>query len=303
MSEYSLVDLLVGANTYPMYGRDPYSYISLTGLGLPPVRRIKERGPQQNGSTDVGFLLDERMLNLAVMVLGDDMADVATNRRALAHILKPRSSTPVIVRVTGTDGLVRQIDTNVAGIVDFPNTMQERIGPSQLVVVQFEAADPIPYDPTLQNVTFDNTAFAAGTTIPLAIPWTLVIPSAIDTSVTVSYEGDWETFPYIYLTGPMVSPVITNETSGAVLDFTGSTLTGSDIWTIDLRYGHKSITDQSGVSKIAKLTDESDLITWSLLPDEDAPSGENDINVSIASGMTSATRVRIEYHDKYPSLE
>lgn len=303
MSDYSLVDLLVGTNTYPMYGRDPYSYISLTGLGLPPVRRIKERGPQQHGSTDVGFLLDERMLNLALLITADTKAEVATARRDLAHILKPRQSTPIIVRVTGEDDLVRQIDTHLAGIVDFPNTLQERMGASQLVVVQFEAADPIPYDPTLQNVTFDNTAFSAGLTVPMAVPMTLVIPSAIDSIVSITYEGDWETFPFMYLTGPMDDPVITNETTGDVLDFTGASLTGSDVWTIDLRYGHKSITDQNGDSQIAALTDDSDLITWSLVPDEEAPDGINDIRVEIPTGVTSATRVRIEYYNKYPSLE
>jgi hypothetical protein len=305
MSDYSLVDLIVGATTYPMYGRNPYSYISITGLGLPPVRRIKERGPQQNGSTDVGFLLDERLLNMALMI-GDgnmSLSQVATYRRQLAHILKPLDSTPIQVRVTSTDGLIRQIDANVIGITDFPNNDQSRIGASQIVIVQFEAADPIPYDPTLNNITFDNTAFSAGSSIPLAVPLTLVIPSAINSVVTVPYAGDWETFPFIYLIGPMNSPIITNETTGDLLDFTGTNLTGSDVWTIDLRYGKKSIADQNGTSKIAALTDASNLVSWSLKADPDAAGGQNDIRVNISGGVTSATRARIEYHNKFPSLE
>jgi hypothetical protein len=272
-------------------------------LGLPPVRRIKERGSQQHGSTDVGFLLDERMLNLALLVLGDTPAETATNRRRLAHILKPLQDTPIKIRVTGDDGLVRQIDTNVAGMVDFPNTLAERIGASQLVVAQFEAADPIPYDPTLNNVTFDNTAFSAGMAVPMIVPLTLTVPSTINSVQSVTYAGDWETFPYIYLTGPMNGPIITNETTGKVLDFTGTNLAGGDVWTIDLRYGQKKITDQNNVLKNAALTDESDLITWSLIPADDAPGGINDIRVTITGGVTSASRARLEYYDKYPSLE
>jgi hypothetical protein len=39
------VQAIVGSHTYALSGRNPYAFISLTGLGLPPIRRIKERGP------------------------------------------------------------------------------------------------------------------------------------------------------------------------------------------------------------------------------------------------------------------
>lgn len=297
------VDWIVGATTYALSGRAPYAFISLTGMGNPPVRRIKERGPQQHGATDVGFLLDERMLNLAILITGSTLELVDGYRDDLADMLKP-SSTAGKLRVTRDDGTVRQIDCHVSTAVDFPNTLQERIGASQLVVVQFEAADPIWYDPVRNNIVFtiaSGVSEPGGYPIPLMIPMIYTGGALIDATENLTYAGKWETFPTIYITGPADDPVITNATTGKVLDFTGTNIAALDTYTIDLRYGYKTVTDAAGVRQNAALTDASNLVDWSLAPSPDAPGGINDIQVYIPSGVTVATKVRVEYYDRYPS--
>lgn len=294
------VDWIVGANTYALSGREPYAFISLTGMGNPPVRRIKERGPQQHGATDVGFLLDERMLSLALLITGSTLELVDSYRDDLADMLKPSNSAGKL-RVTRDDGTVRQIDCHVANAVDFPNTLQERIGASQLVVVQFEAADPIWYDPTLNNVIFDISDSIFGLEIPIAVPVLYAGVTSLDAVESVTYAGKWETYPKIYITGPANNLVITNETTGKKLDFTGHNIGSGDIYEIDLRYGYKTITDDTGTRQNAALTDDSNLVDWSLVPSPDAPGGINDIHVEIASGLTSATLIRLEYYNRYPS--
>lgn len=296
------VDLIRGSESLRVSGRDPYGFISLTGLGLPPVRRQHERGPQQHGSTDVGFLLDERMLNLALLIGGGTytLEEIDDYRDELADFLKPMEAMPLKVRVTRDNGSVRQIDTNVAGMVDFPNTLQERIGASQLVIVQFEAPDPIPYEPTLNSVVFGtiNGAYM----VPVDIPLAYFAGTTIDATVSVTYAGKWETFPTITVIGPADDLVITNETTGKVLDFTGHDIAGGDIYTIDLRYGYKRITDQNGNLKNAALTDDSDLVDWSLVPSPTAPGGVNDIHVTVGASATSVTEVAMSYYDRYPSM-
>lgn len=295
------VDAIVGSTEYALSGRNPYAFISLTGMGLPPVRRTKERGPQQHGSTDVGFLLDERMLNLALLITGSSLSDLDEYRDDLAEILKPLESTPIKLRVTRDDSAVRQIDCFVAGMVDFPNTLNERIGSSQLVVVQFEAADPIPYDPTLQNVVFDTGA-GSGYLVPVEVPFLYTTGATINRVTSLTYGGKWEVYPKIYVTGPAADLVITNETTGKVLDFTGHTIAGGDIYEIDLRYNHKVVTDQDGVRVTDALTDASDLATWRIVPSPTAPGGINDIRVEVAGSATVATRVRVEFNNRYPSF-
>jgi len=294
------VDWIVGANTYALSGREPYAFISLTGMGNPPVRRIKERGPQQHGATDVGFLLDERMLSLALLITGSTLELVDSYRDDLADMLKPSNSAGKL-RVTRDDGTVRQIDCHVATAVDFPNTLQERIGASQLVVVQFEAADPIWYDPALNNVIFDISDNTSGIEIPVAVPVLYANTTVLDAVESITYAGKWETFPIIYVTGPANDLVITNEATGKVLDFTGTNIAALDAYTIDLRYGYKTVTDAAGARQNAALTDASNLVDWSLAPSPDAPGGINDIRVEIASGLTAATLIRVEYYNRYPS--
>lgn len=295
------VQAIVGSETYNLSGRNPYAFISLTGQGLPPIRRIKERGPQQHGSTDVGFLLDERMLTLALLITGSTLADLDTYRDNLAEILKPLSSTPIKLRITRDDGAIRQIDCNTVGIVDFPNTLQERIGPSQMVIAQFEAADAIPYDPTLQNIVFD-TSGGRGYAVPIEIDLAYTTGTSIDNIISLTYGGKWEVYPKIYVTGPAEDLVITNQTIDTVLDFTGHVIPALETYEIDLRYGFKTVTDSSGSRQNAALTDESDLATWRIVPSPMAPGGINDIRVEVADQATSATQVRVEFYNRYPNF-
>ncbi len=297
----STLQAIIGATTYDLYGRNPYAWVSLTGLGLPPVRRIKERGPQQHGSTDIGFLLDERMLNLTLMVLGETASEAATNRRQLAHILKPLEATPIKLRVTGDDGLVRQIDTNIVGMVDFPNVMPQRMGASQIVIAQFEAANPIPYDPALHNVIFD-TRGGGGYQVPFSVPLIYTTGTGIGSVYSLHYAGDWISRPIIYLTGPLTDPVITNLTTDKTLDLTGTTIEAGDTWAINTAYRQWSVTDADGNLRNAALSDESDILNWGFEPDPEATGGINDIRV-FATGSTTASRIRVEYYDYYPSLE
>jgi hypothetical protein len=71
---------------------------------------------------------------------------------------------------------------------------------------------------------------------------------------------------------------------------------------IDLRYGAKTIVDQSGANQIAELSDDSDLATWRLLPNPDAPGGVNEIHFEVAADATDATALTIVYYDRYSAL-
>lgn len=301
MTEWVTVEYIVGATTYTLCGRDPYGFISLTGVGNPPVRRQKERGPQQNGSTDVGYTLDERVLNMALIITGATKAEVAASRRDLAHILKP-STTAGKLRLTSEDSQIRQVDCNVIGMVDFANNDQARIGASQIVIVQFEAANPIAYDPTLQNIIFDAVGNSGGVTVPIMIPWAYDASTDVDAYQLLAYDGDWEAFPVIYLTGAMTDPIITNDATGKVIDLTGTTIDSGDTWTIDLSTRPATVTDADGALQNGAVTDASDLATWSILPDPEAVGGNNPIHVT-ASGVDSNVRIRIEFYRRFPSLE
>lgn len=300
MTEWVQVQYIVGATTYNLYGRNPYGFISLTNVGLPDTRSQEERGPQQDGATDVGYQLDQRVMNMALIITGATKAQVAGYRRDLAHILKPGSSLGKL-RLTGEDDLVRQIDCRAIGPTDWPNNDQARLGASQIVLVQFRAPDPIWYDPTLQNITFAGVG-GGGVAVPILIPWLYNVSGTVNGYELLAYSGDWKTFPVIYLTGAMTDPIITNDASGDVIDLTGTTIASGDTWTIDLSQRPARVTDQNGTLQNGAVTDASNLATWSILPDPEAPGGNNGIHVT-ASSSDANTSARIEYYDRYPSGE
>ena len=208
------VDIIRGSATYSVSDGNPFHALTLTGIGLPPTRLLKERGPQQHGSTVVGHLLDERLLNLALLIKGDTEALTDQYRDDLAEIIKPIDGLPCTIRITRADGSQRQIDAYTVGQVDFPNTKQERFAGAQLVVAQFEAPDPIPYDPTLNNIVFtiaSGSIAPGGYQVPLQVPVIYTSGASIDAVENLVYAGRWEVFPKIYVTGPANDLVITNE--------------------------------------------------------------------------------------------
>lgn len=119
-------------------------------------------------------------------------------------------------------------------------------------------------------------------------------------SVEIVYDGDYDSYPVITLNGPLADPVITNTITGDRLDFTGGTIGSTDIWTIDLRYGRKSVL--SGTASIVSyLSDDSDLATFRLLPDPVATGGTNTITVSFTSNGT-ASAISLAYVNRYLSF-
>jgi hypothetical protein len=116
-------------------------------------------------------------------------------------------------------------------------------------------------------------------------------------SAIIVYEGDWYSYPIITINGPIANPVITNTTTGDILDFTGGTVGTAETWVIDTRYGFKSAL--SGTTSVERyLSNDSDLATFRLAPDPVVTGGTNVVTVS-GTAMGSATQVTLAYYNRY----
>jgi hypothetical protein len=261
-------------------------------VGMPPVRRLTTRASLQNGDTDVGFRLDPRLFAL---ILGMDVGgNPYTKRSQILSIFKPRT-TAIILRWVLDDASIRQIDCHYAGNLG----MRREAGTYQQAAVLLRAADPTFYDPTGAAVTF---ALGGGTqtfTVPTPVP-TAVGASTIDSTIAIDYPGTWDTQPHlIRVTGPITNAVITNTTTGDVIQVkSGTTIAAADYYDIDPRWNHATCVNSSGTNKIADLEDADDLTVWHLAADPDAPDGINSIRVT-GSGVTDATKVEISYLVRY----
>jgi len=291
-----------GNQTLALYGK-PFHLIAHIGTGIATIERQQERGPYQNGVTDLGYRLEPRTINLPIQIEGDTRAHADALRSQLTRFFRPLPRTPVRLRFRRDDGAYRQIDTFLIGQTDFANTLDDRHDRFQKCVLQLRAADPLFYDPALQNLIFDiGSGGSSGFQVPMEVPLLVTAGVNIDAIQPITYHGDEDEYPVLFVTGPADDVVITNETIGAKLDFTGTTIADGDTYTIDLRYAIKTITDSNGDNQIAKLTDDSDLSTWRLAADPEAPAGINDIRVQIPDEVTAATRVRIEFYNRYLAL-
>lgn len=442
------------------FNSDPFWLMEATGVGSAPVRRLSQRGPLQDGVSDLGFRLEPRMITLSIMIVGASKSATDGHRDTLATLLKP-GSTPVVLKYTRDDAAVRQIDCFVINQVDMPAQRGERIGFWQRVVVQLVAPDPLWYDPTAGGATVASSATigwefadnqiassyvkeavespaqganltlsdleysnwsialrtspaAAGTeyvldfrsagsspydgvtitrtelalssahatwTTPfytnssiwsgtsaqnliityevssptaglysvyrngayiggvLHVPfrwrstagkkwrsdyvgansWTAALTRAAiynvalngtqiaalnatltngDTvlayGVTVTYSGNMDEYPILTVRGPITSPIITNGSTGDVLDFTGYTVADGTSITINCQYGYKTVVDSAGVNRIDKLTTDSDLSTWRFV------NGTN--SIGLAGSSTGAnTGLSVSYYNRYLS--
>lgn len=300
MAQWSL---LYGNEELLLTGRNPYDLVSVQGIGGAPVRRLTERSPLQDGDLDIGRRLDSRLINMVLFFSAATRAAADGHRDRLYHWLKPRTGA-LALRCVRDDGQERRIDVHPLGTVDAPVTDEDRMWAAQKLGVQLRAPDPIWYDPNPQawgllgGVGTGNRGWA----VPMAVPWVQSVQTYIDTTRALGYTGTWDEYPVITIFGPASDVTIENVTTGDVLDFPALSLAVGQWITVDLRYGRKTVTNQANQNVIGLLSNDSDLATWRLAADPDAPGGENLIRLRVAAAAANETGMQLAFYRRYFGL-
>lgn len=295
--------ILYGNDEVNISDRNPYDLVSISGIGTAPLRQLEERSPFQDGSSSVGFRLDPRIINLVLFMNSSSRAEADNNRTALYEYFKGLPL-PLKLKCIKDNGDTRLIDCYTSGMVDAPLDEQNRVGASQRFAIQLKALNPIWYDqtPLAWGILGGSSTGASGFSIPMEVPFVQAPNTFIDATVSLSYSGSWYEYPVITIFGPGTNFTVTNLTTGDILDFPTLVLTSGEYVQIDLRYGAKSVVDDTGANVIGELSSDSDLSTWRLVPSPIASSGANSINFSVASDATEETGVRINYYNRYTAL-
>lgn len=268
---------------------------------MAPVYRSSQKGPQQHGDTDRGFLLEPRIGRIVLLLAGSSIEDLYNKRTRLINLFKP-SNDHVLLHFPYHEG-GRRFKVHYAGEMLFPSG--ERQGWLQKVAIVLKANDPTCYDPTARAATITLGGGGGGFEVPTPVPFEIGA-SSINQSQVVENAGSWRAVPsLIRIVGPITDPVITNETTGRALDFTGTTITLGDYFDLDPRYGQVTIVDSNGDSQLAALADESILSGWYLAaapePGTEDDPRRNSIRVE-GSGITSTTKIEISWLDRYLGL-
>lgn len=268
-----------------------YNVSDYAGFGVAPVTNLTQQGPMQDGTTFLGYRYKERVIPLSFMGLGTDETTWHTRRDELARIFRPSASL-IQLKYSVPPDRVRVWDCYVSVPPDF--STNNRVGMVQRAVAELRAPNPFCYDPEGVGLVFGLSGGGTGLPIPLVFNMTFGA-STISAAQTITLDAvnAAPSFPIITITGPINTPVITNTATTDKIQFT-SNLGGGTTYTIDTRYGYKSIVDGSGVSKTSELSDDSDLSTFSLQP------GDNPITIT-GTAATSATAISWQYYKQFIS--
>lgn len=266
---------------------DPAAFLAVScdGLGLPPLHRLSVRGPLQHGHTGRGFRLDPRRVRLTIKVRAATPEGMYERRAALLQFFQPASD-PLILRATLPGGAVRQVDCTLEGGLQFDSA--GRTGTVFETPVLLSAASPAFYDPQPNQVTL-ALAPSAQVTFPAGFP--LMFGSGwCSLEQVVAYPGSWQAHPRLTLLGPFTSPVITIGSARLQLDYS---LDSGERVVIDTRPGWLSAFNNLGQTLIGRLSPDSDLAGFSLLP------GENVIRFEGTGAQAGSTQVTLEWFTQY----
>lgn len=287
------ISIIRGVDTYPIDDGSICRLVGHDGWGLPPINRFSSRAYAQHGDFDMGYRLQARIGSFVLQVPATDLGAMYTARASLLRVFNP--DTVLQVRWDLPNGSSRQIDAYVNG--DLAMLWEPKRWAALRAAVQLRCPDPTFYDPVSQVVNFTGLAGGSTWDIPWALSWNIG-GGTVNSSQVINYAGDWATYPIIRITGPITDCKITNQSTGEVLDFTGTTIAGGAYYEIDTRPGYKTVLDNTGTNQISKLVTSSDLSTWHLAPDHESDGGVNSILVGGSSG-TTATKVTFTYYNRY----
>jgi hypothetical protein len=281
--------------------------ISETGWGMPPIKYITQKSPVQHGETAIDYRLNPRVIQLVHRRNACSRDEYWENRSTLLNMIRPnrqgyygRLLPPMLqpgkLRKILPDGSKRDVDVVIEQGPEFaardPSRWDEWAFTETL---RFIAHDPILYDPDVKSNTFTLASYNK-LTFPFSFPFLFDLPNLLAIE-NLTNAGSWISYPTIAVTGPASGFTIDNLTTQKWITFNTVVSPGETI-TIDLRFGYKTVTNQSGINKINEVSAESDLATFGLVAEPESPSGANSIRI-YAPGGDANTAVTISWYDRY----
>lgn len=125
--------------------------------------------------------------------------------------------------------------------------------------------------------------------------------TAILGTISAVNGGDVPISPLITLTGPLINPILTNVTTGQVINLNGMALGSSDLCYIDMTTGNKTIVNANGSSLMSYMGTPAQLANFYLAPSPIAAGGTNSIRVQGGS-VSASTRIDMQHYNRYMSF-
>lgn len=160
----------VGGTTLNLNNGNPFRLESAEGLGSGGVIRHEQRGPLQDGASDLSYRLAPRAITLHLVFFAATNAALDAHRDTLMATFKPLPSYPLRLRVDRDDGEVRQLDCYAVDEVDVHLVSEDRAAHLHRAVVNLRAPSPLwqATDIAQGSVNYANWWLAGGGVDPVA---------------------------------------------------------------------------------------------------------------------------------------
>lgn len=282
---------------YPLHAPPWRAVLSEEGLGTPPIEYVADRAPFQHGDTVRSFFLTPRAIQLVVLHNFCSRDEYWTGRQEFLDLVRPGFGTnPVeagklLYYLPGHRK--RQIDV----LIDSGPGFTPQDGWREWTfteAIRFTAHDPTWYDPDGYAQSLLYHAPALNLIFPITFP--IVFDETAGIASFVIYRGTWISYPIVDVVGPVTGFNLTNLITGTNLGLSAPVPAGYTV-TFNLQ-GIKTVTGSDGENWLNRVTPDSDLSGFALVPSPLAPDGVNNMSLS-GTGTSAASNVIIRYNDRY----
>lgn len=275
--------------------------ITEEGYGMPDIDYIVDKAPNQHGDTVRDYRFKPRVVQIQLRQDTCDRYDYWAERYKLVDYLRPNRQlpgmmTPFTLRKLLPNGDMRDLAVWIQqGPVFSARSVDHWDEYGYTETLRFTADDPIFTNPIKHSIAFTLAPFNQ-LSFPVSFP-IMFGGNLLSMSKDITYLGNFEAFPFIILRGPMTHPEIVNSATAETIQLDYD-LKANEVVTIDLTPGEKTITNQFGTDLYGTLHDPTDISTFHLAPEPEAPLGVNPILV-IAGGVDLiSTRITVEYYER-----
>jgi hypothetical protein len=140
----------------------PFKFDSLEGISSAPITRFEQRGPVQQGVTDLGYRLGPRVMELSLLFHAASDSQLDTYRQQLMDAFKPLTETPIFLYCERDDGATRRLRVHTIGDIAITLTPELRPAHSHRATLRLRAAQPLWVDESVARASYSGIAGTTG---------------------------------------------------------------------------------------------------------------------------------------------
>jgi hypothetical protein len=273
--------------------------LSYGNYGAAPIDYQTRRGYKQDGSTVVDYTINDRSIIITFyQQLACTREQYWEHRAFFIDFFRPNRGGALTLTVHEAGGNKRALKIYAAPGFVFAPSAPDESGWLLEEPITFIAYDPIWYDPTTAAVVLSGVA-ASQLVFPITFP-IVFSPDGTVYSSTITYVGNWKSYPIVTIDGPYSSATIRNVSTGvSVVLFIA--IGAGEQRIIDFTPGAQSVTDSSGSDKFSDLSPSpnSNLVDFNIRPDPEVAGGVNVFEITLVGGVIGSSAVTINFNSRY----